>query len=166
MRAIQYSLLTLLGVIAVVAVAVAALRVGDWFWCRILFTLTLALNLGALLGCAYRSDRQRAFWIGFALFGWSCWLIMNLPALRIAEYQIFARALDVMVKDHVPAANEGIVIDPNGASIAIFSFRQSLYSAFGLLFSVLGGIIGLWFCTTGKTGSNPDQARAAKPPPN
>ena len=145
MRGIRYSLLTLLGLTTVIAIAIAALRSGDWFWSRSLYTLTLALNLSAILGAIYFTGRRRAFWMGFALFGWTCWAIANLPSFRIAEHQLFARQLDVMLKDHVPDGNDGIVVDANGSRIAIFSFRQIVTSVFGLLFSAVGGVIGLWF---------------------
>ena len=89
----QYSLATLLGATAVVAIAIVAIQTGDWFWSRVLFTLTLAINLGAVLGAIYQTGRRRAFWIGFALFGWASWLIVNTSYLRIAEHQFFAREL-------------------------------------------------------------------------
>jgi hypothetical protein len=146
MPRIQYSLPTLLGAMGVVAIAVIALRTGDWFWSRILFTLTLAINLSAALGAIYQTGRGRAFWIGFGLFGWTCWLIVNTSYLRIAEHQFFASEIHAMLKDYVPEGNEGIVISPGPSGIAIFSFRQIVHAIFGLLFAVIGGIIGCWLC--------------------
>ncbi|OHB82190.1 MAG: hypothetical protein A2W31_16120 [Planctomycetes bacterium RBG_16_64_10] len=145
MRGIRYSLVTLLGVTTVIAIVIVALRVGDWFWYRSLFTLTLSLNLAAVLGAVYQTGRRRAFWMGFAIFGWTCWSITNFPALRIAEHQLIAGQLAVLLKEYVPDGNDGIVIGPNGSGIAIFSFRQIAHSAFGLLLSLVGGIIGLYF---------------------
>ena len=55
-----------------------------------------------------------------------------------------------MLKEHVPEGNDGIVIDPNGVSVAIFSFRQIVYSTFGLAFSVIGGIIGCYCFSPGE----------------
>jgi hypothetical protein len=116
----------------------------------------LAINLAAVLGAIYQTGRRRAFWIGFAFFGWACWLIVNTSFLRIAEHQFFARELYTMLKDYVPEGNDGIVIDPDGA-IAIFSFRQIVHAIFGLLFAVVGGIIGYWLCPPGR-GQQPDMA--------
>jgi hypothetical protein len=104
--------------------------------------VTLTLNLGAVLAAIHCTGRTRAFWIGFALFGWTSWTITNVDCFRIAEHQLFAKQLDTMLKGFVPEGNDGIVIDPNGISVAIFSFRQIVHSTFGLAFSVVGGIIG------------------------
>ncbi len=78
----RFSLLMLLGIVALAAVNIAALRTGDWFWCRLLFTLTLTVHLAAILGAVYRRGSVRAFWIGFALFGWTYLLLANVPMFR------------------------------------------------------------------------------------
>lgn len=142
---------------AVVAIAVVALRTGDWFWSRVLFTLTLAVNLGAVLGGIYQTGRRRAFWIGFALFGWACWLIVNTSYLRIAEHQFLAREVHALLQDYLPEGNDGIVINPGDGGIAIFSFRQIVHAIFGLLFALVGGMIGYWLCPHGH-GQQPDMA--------
>lgn len=145
MQGMRYSLGTLLGAMAVFAVTIVALRTGNWFWARALFTLALVLNLGAVLGGIFLNGKRRAFWIGFALFGLSYWFIANLPSLRIAEYQLFTKQVNVMLQKYVPEGNNGLVIDPNSTSIAIFSYERILHTVFGLSFSVVGGTVGLWF---------------------
>ncbi len=132
----------LLVAMGVVAIAVQALRTGDWFWARVLFTLSLAVYLAAVLAAIYQTGQRRAFWIGFAVFGWASWLIINTSYLRIAEYQFFAREAYTLLKDRVPEGNDGIVINPGGYGTAIFSFRQIVHSIFGLLFATVGGIVG------------------------
>lgn len=155
MRQLRYRLVTLLAATALIAVALAALRSGDWFWARVLFTVTLALNLGAVLAAIYCTGSRRAFWIGFALFGWTSWSITNVDCFRIAEHQLFAKQLQTMLKEHVPEGNAGIVIEPNGISVAIFSFQQIVYSTFSLAFSMVGGIIG---CCCFSQGTLPDSS--------
>ena len=142
MRKIQYNLVTLFAATALIAVVLAALGSGDWFWARVLFTVTLALNLAAVLAAIYRTGSTRAFWIGFALFGWTSWSITNVDCFRIAEHQLFAKQVHTMLKEHVPEGNDGIVIEPNAMSVAIFSFQQIVYSTFSMAFSMVGGIIG------------------------
>ena len=151
MPRIQYSLPALLSAMGVVAIAVIALRTGDWFWSRILFTLTLAINLSAALGAIYQTGRGRAFWIGFGLFGWTCWLIVNTSYLRIAEHQIFASEIHAMLKNYVPERNRSVVIYSGDGGIAVFSFRQIVHALFGLLFAVIGGIIGCWLCPANRS---------------
>ena len=154
MQLIRYSLLTLFAVTTVVAIAIIAVRSGDWFWSRIIFTLTLAINLAAVLGSIMQTGRQRAFWLGFAIFGWSCWSITNVAALRIAEHQLFSKELNTMLQEYAPEGNDGIVIDANGSRMTVFSFRQILHTVFGLVFSVVGGLVGLWFSTLGEQRTN------------
>jgi hypothetical protein len=54
------------------AVALAALREANDIWHSAVFTGTLAILLVAVavLSAAHRTERSRAFWIGFAVFGW------------------------------------------------------------------------------------------------
>ena len=143
MHAIKYSLLTLLAVTAVIAIALVALRTGDWFWSRFLFTLTLGIHLAAVLGVFLSTGRPRAFWIGFAVFGWACWFVTNSDSLRIAEHQLFSRQIHTMLQEYVPKGNDGIVIESHGSRITIFSHRQIVHSTFGLLFALVGGMVGV-----------------------
>ena len=127
--------------VALVAVCTAALTTGTWFWTRILFSLALVLNLIAVLGWLFGRERRRAFWAGFALFGWSYWLIVNHPMLQIAEHQLIVNQVVKSLKAFTPEANDGIVMLHKTHSIAIFSFERSVYSSIGLLFSYMGGFL-------------------------
>src|SRR5262249_876529 len=50
--------------------AVAALRNASDLWASLVFLATLGLLATALVGILQRRARARAFWQGFALFGW------------------------------------------------------------------------------------------------
>jgi hypothetical protein len=52
------------------AIAVAAIRNASDTWAGVLLLLTLGTLAAAPLGVAYRRDARRAWWLGFALFGW------------------------------------------------------------------------------------------------
>jgi hypothetical protein len=140
----RYTLITLLAVTSLIAIVVAALRVGDWMWARILFTVVLSVNLGAIVAVIYSTGRRRAFWIGFALFGWTSWSITNVSYFRIAEHQLVAKQVHTLLGKYTPEGNDGLVIDPGGMNVAIYSFRQIIYSTFGLAFSAFGGFVGYW----------------------
>lgn len=152
----RFSLSTLLAIIAVSAIAIMAVRTGDWLWARIWFSVVLALHLAAILGAFYRSGSQRAFWIGFALFGWTYLMIANVPEFRIADHQLFGKQIAHHLKEYAPEANSGIVIDTGGSRIAIFSFSQTIQSVSALLFATLGGFVAMWFyCTRARVDSVP-----------
>jgi hypothetical protein len=70
MRHFRFSIAGLLGVVLYVAVVVAALRAATYAWDRAVFGLTLVALLMAVLLAVHRIGR-RAFWLGFALFGWA-----------------------------------------------------------------------------------------------
>lgn len=160
----RFSLLMLLVIVALAAVNIASLKTGDWLWCRLLFTLTLAVHLVAILGAVYRRGRVRAFWIGFALFGWTYLSLANVPMFRLAEYQLLGTQVSYLLKDFTPEGNDGLVIDTGGSRISIFSFRQIIHSTSALIFASVGGIFGVYFQTsrpyTGESDSiTPDTPR-------
>jgi hypothetical protein len=70
MPAPRYNIASMLGAISFVAVGFAALREANNQWDSGLFSLTLGLLLNAVLLAVHRTEARRAFWIGFALFGW------------------------------------------------------------------------------------------------
>ena len=144
----RFALKHLLLATTLIAICAVALSTGTWFWTRVLFTLALAVNLGAVVAVLLLRGRQRAFWIGFAVFGWVYWLIVNYPLLRIAEHQLFASEIADMLKDYTPEANSGIVKLRSTHAIAIFSFERSIHTVFGLAFALLGGALGYWLYAT------------------
>lgn len=66
----RFSIATLMAVVLVCGVAVAALRDASDTWAGILLGLTLSMLGTALIGVLHRRGTRRAFWQGFALFGW------------------------------------------------------------------------------------------------
>jgi hypothetical protein len=80
MHYLRYNIASALGAILFVAVGFAALREADELWDNWLFSLTLGLLLFAVLLAAYRTGERRAFWIGFALFGWGYLSLSLIPS--------------------------------------------------------------------------------------
>src|SRR5271166_4360934 len=70
MKHIRFSIASLLLVVLFVAAGFAALRESNETWNSGVFTLTLAALLISILLAIHRTESRRAFWIGFALFGW------------------------------------------------------------------------------------------------
>jgi hypothetical protein len=70
MRRFRFSIAGLLGVILFVAVGLAALRSASAQWDGAVFGVTLLILTTSILVAIYRDQARRAFWIGFALFGW------------------------------------------------------------------------------------------------
>jgi hypothetical protein len=73
----RYSIGTLLLMVLFAGVAFAPLKSPSELWASALFTLAVAFLLVAVLLAVHRRVRARAYWLGFALFGW-VYLILNL----------------------------------------------------------------------------------------
>jgi hypothetical protein len=69
------SILGLIAAVVACGVAFAALRSGSDYWLSAFYTLTVALLLWAVLAARYRRGTSRAFWFGFAVFGWGMFLL-------------------------------------------------------------------------------------------
>ncbi len=140
----RFALQHMLLVVALCALGAAALSTGTWFWTRALFTVALAINLAAILASVFLSGWPRAFWTGFAVFGWAYWWIANHPMLQIAEHQLFVNEIVVMLREYTPEANNGLNILHRTHSIAIFSYERAVYAVFGLVFGLVGGLLSCW----------------------
>jgi hypothetical protein len=82
MRARQFSISSLVVVIAVLGVAFAALRRPSYLWANVTFSLALAALLVAVLNAILGQAARRAYWLGFALCGGAYFLISAMPGLR------------------------------------------------------------------------------------
>jgi FG-GAP-like repeat len=77
LRRFRFHLGTLVIVVLILGVGLAALREANDIWDCGIFSITLgALLISILLG-VHRTDKRRAFWLGFALFG-SAYLALSL----------------------------------------------------------------------------------------
>jgi hypothetical protein len=66
---IRFSIASLLGLVVFVAIAAAAVRAASDLWDSSLFSATLGVLLTAVLLAVHRTERKRAYWLGFALAG-------------------------------------------------------------------------------------------------
>ncbi len=95
----RYNIASMLGAIAFVAVGFAALREATDRWDSGLFSLTLGLLLNAVLLAVHRTEARRAFWIGFALFGWG---YLSLSLISSTESRLITtQALTYLEKANV-----------------------------------------------------------------
>jgi hypothetical protein len=71
MRRFRFHLGSLVILVLLLGVGLAALRESNETWDRGIFSITLGMLLISLLLAIHRTDQRRAFWLGFALIGWS-----------------------------------------------------------------------------------------------
>lgn len=75
MNTLRFSLAKLLGAVVLVALGLAALVNATDFWVRVSVTLAVLVLLSAIARALYSSDNRRAFWSGFAIFGWGYFVL-------------------------------------------------------------------------------------------
>jgi hypothetical protein len=81
MRRFRISIAGLLGVVLFIAVALAALLASTPAWDSGTLGLTSLSLLTAVLLAVHRTDRRRAFWLGFGLFGWAYLVASLIPPI-------------------------------------------------------------------------------------
>ena len=69
MRRFRFHLVTLVILVLLLGVGFAALRESDETWDSSNFSLTLGMLSVSILLAIHRTEKRRAFWLGFALFG-------------------------------------------------------------------------------------------------
>jgi hypothetical protein len=77
MPPLRISLSTVLAIVAVVALGLAGMVSASRLATAAMGTVTLALLLAAILAAWLRAGSDRAFWVGFALFGWTYLVLVN-----------------------------------------------------------------------------------------
>jgi hypothetical protein len=82
MRRFRFSIAGLLGIVLFLAVALAALRASTAAWDACLLGLALTVLPTAILRAVHRTDRKRAYWLGFGLFGWVYLIASLIPPVE------------------------------------------------------------------------------------
>jgi hypothetical protein len=105
-KRIRFNIASLLGVIFIFGVGIAALRESTDLWESGIFTLTLAALLISILLVVRRTEKRRAFWMGFAVFGWIYLALALMPstesrlittrALAYLDSKVPGRPLDIL----------------------------------------------------------------------
>jgi hypothetical protein len=82
MNRIRFNIGSLVIFILVLGVGFAALRESSDLWESGVFTLTIGVLLISILLGAHRTESRRAFWLGFALFGWVSLSLSLVPSIE------------------------------------------------------------------------------------
>jgi hypothetical protein len=164
-RSIRFSIAGLMGAVVVAAIGLAALRDPSETWAGIILLLTTGALALAVVGVFCSADAQRAWWLGFALFGlaysglacWS-WRDYRSPPLPTLLWLGALRAkLDMTLPDMSAMGgmgggfhNVGEFALPNqmggsgGATVPVAtgeSFALVGHCLWGILFGTLGGTL-------------------------
>ena len=149
MRRFRFHLGTLVIFVLVLGVGLAALRESNDIWDSSIFSITLGILLISFLLAIHRTERRRAFWLGFALFGLIYLGLSLVPSIQSRLITNKALALlDSKVQRSSPAGLVYFDYDNDGAMDLYVVNTQS--HAF-----VLNKGNGDWIKDVTVTGSNP-----------
>src|SRR5215472_6201067 len=116
MSRIRFTIASLLVVVLVVAVGFAALREASDLWDSGAFTLTLVVLLVSILLAVHRTESRRAFWLGFALFGWAYLGLSLVPSI---EPRLLTTKALAYLDSKVPGRSVGVLaFSPDGKYLA------------------------------------------------
>jgi hypothetical protein len=82
MRRFRFHLGTIVIVVLFIGVGIAALRESNEIWDSGIFSVTFGVFLVSILLAIHRTERRRAFWLGFALFGWIYLVLTLMPSIE------------------------------------------------------------------------------------
>jgi hypothetical protein len=144
--------------VAVVGAGIAAMIRPTRGWAIVLPALFLTVLLTAILGLLLRRGDQRAYWVGFALFGWAYlipslfWLgDFNSTPISISHVVSFPLivVLDIVTglgaSDGKKSVGE-MMAELHGVMAQVDDKSRLLvaWSLLGLLFACLGSLIARW----------------------
>src|SRR5262249_29168198 len=69
-RTVRFSIAGLMGAVVVAAIGLAAVRDPSETWAVVILLSTCGALALAVVGVVSRVGTERAWWLGFALFGW------------------------------------------------------------------------------------------------
>jgi hypothetical protein len=138
MGRIRFSIASLLVVVLILGVGFAALRESNDPWESGVFTLTLVALLVSILLVIHRTESRRAFWMGFALFGWGYLVLSLVPSI---ESRLMTSKALAYLNSKVP-----------GRTAAVHTHAQSIaFSANGnQLATSSQGQVKIWDVATGR----------------
>jgi hypothetical protein len=120
MTRLRFSLGWLLGVVAAVAFACAAIRAESDLWASLAFTLCLGVLLVSIVGVLFSAAEPRAFWTGFAVFGWGYLLLVFGPWFDHFGRSIITtkllKQLHVKLQRTIPAPAASVASSPGGSA--------------------------------------------------
>lgn len=113
------SIAGLMVVVASVGLGVAALSRPSRLWGAVLFSSATAILLGAVLAAVLGKGRRRAFWAGFAIFGWGYLALQYGPwfETQVGPYTLPTALLDVLYPVVAPTPPNGVT---TGATFVTF----------------------------------------------
>ncbi len=164
MRSIRDSIAGLMGLVVVVALALAALKTDSAVWSGSTALATQGILFLCVVGVVCRGEAERPRWLGAALFGWgyltlAFWLMNDssrLPTLTILDGLWTALRLPLASFPPIPGRT-----GPGWSS----NLELTGHSLWALALAILGGGLSSWLFRGRERVETTEQVRALPAPP-
>ena len=145
----RFSILTLLGLVAIAAVGCAALANANPIWSSVVYISAVVMSATSLLGSLILRRGQQAFAIGFAAFGISFFILCVLLGDSTGEFSAIDKLLGTL---HAAIKTEIQVTDtaPFPTVVTVSLPREIYFEEVGKRLGVIvcglfGGFLGRYF---------------------
>jgi hypothetical protein len=141
MRAMRFPIRGLMGLILVVALGMAALRNVSATWAGVMFLLTCGVLSLAAVGVVCRHDDERAWWLGFSLFGWgylqlSMWTTVGLPTMNLLDVIAAWLGLQVRFSGGMGGSSGGGFCVP-----PVYLLQEIAHCLWAIAAALVGGLV-------------------------
>ena len=171
MRHLRFTIAGLMGAVLIAAVGLSALRNATATWAGVMFLVTYGVLGLAIVGAICRGFPERAWWLGFFVFGWG---YLSLVAywstwFPFDPYQLDAfptsMALAAIRPRFGPAIEAGV--QTRQGLIANQCYSRIGHDILALLAALLGGILARVFFgdPAARSDARATDARPPDPPP-
>jgi hypothetical protein len=168
----RVTIFVLMVVVAVVATSLVALRSTLEIWASAYFSLTVVLLCTAIPGMAFRRGISRAFWAGFASFGWT-YLVLCFgpvpstsfkppPLLTTKLLEVVYPYLSTVPPKEVTVFGQGVWDDSRNIKVTTVAttggitffrndtedFQRSGHAIANLIFACAGGLVAHRFASS------------------
>jgi hypothetical protein len=108
MRRPRFSIASMLVVIGILGVALAAHRSPSHLWANAVYTFAFGTLLVAIVNAVYGWREQRAFWMGFLLCGGAYFAVYSVPGLRdsVCPRLVTVAILDFLYPHNITPASQ------------------------------------------------------------
>ncbi len=165
MRRFRVSISGMMWVVAASALGIAALRDASGFSLGLVFLLTRAFLGLAIVWAIYRRGADRAWWLGFALFGWGYELLVP-PTSRYSSPHMPAASALIGLK---PLFGQPADLDPPlfdatpGRSLGDYAYLRIGDDLMAMMTALLGAVLARRAFERSSTGSEPEPSPKPEP---
>jgi hypothetical protein len=141
MTRLRFTIAQSMIVVLLVGFGFAALRNADDFWASATYTLAITMITVAVVGALSQKGRARATWIGYAVFGWTYLLVVQLPPWQIGGLGFGPIDKPVLLIEWGIAKLQPYV-HPTGAASDLMRYEQVSLSVGIIVAGLVGAVVG------------------------